>query len=216
MTFFIRAMLPTLAALLLASGCSVLPERTAKETFLLPPPDFTASERQESGTTLRVLTPHTESPLNGTRILVNPEGHVIQAYSGARWAKATPMLVRDYWLESLRQIGNFNAVVHETSDASSDLSLSSDLTVFQLSLSANQQNEAVVIIQADVQLLESESGKVWAARRFRIQQAASANPVNTLVSDFGSANRALAEALSNWLLEISREYSQETNQARPL
>lgn len=199
--------------LALASGCSLLPERPARATFMLGAADVTPTDQQPSALTLRVLTPHAESPLSGNSVLVNPRGQAIQAYRGARWSKSMPLLVRDQWVEGLRQSGGLKAVVSETSDAVSDLSLASDLTRFQLHYS---DNEPVVVVQLDVQLLETNTRQVIAAQRFRVQQSAADQPVEAVISGFSAASRTLTNNLVAWLLNLSREIYGETDRARPL
>ncbi|MDI9245284.1 ABC-type transport auxiliary lipoprotein family protein [Marinobacter sp. CHS3-4] len=216
MTFYNGVFSAVLLILVLSvSGCTVLPERTAKQTFLLASPDFEASP-DPLPFTLRVLTPDTEAPLNGTSILVRRDNHTIQSYRGARWAKAMPLLIRDYWLGALRQAGAFQAVIHDTSDANSHLSLISDLTAFQLEYHDGQEPGPTVVITVDAQLTESKSGDVLAARRFNVQERAQAKPVEDLVVRFSAANRALADELVQWAEAVSRDAFQETDQAKPL
>lgn len=198
---------------MLFNGCSVLPERTAKQTFMLAGPDLTTTSGPVIPVTLRVLTPAAGSPQDGTRILVNPDGQTIQAYGGARWSKPIPALVRDHWVEGLRQGNGFKAVVSESSPATSDLSLSSDLTRFQVQYRRGQPQ---VIIKVDVQLLESRSRRVLAASSFLVEQSVADQPVESLVAGFGQANQTLTGQLVAWLDRVSRGFYEETGQARPL
>ena len=202
--------LPAVLLSLLVVGCTLLPERTARQTFELPAANAAKPSQQTLPQTLRILTPHTEAPLNGTHILVNPEGHTVQSYGGARWIKATPVLLRDAWIDALRKRQSFQAVVNETSDATSDLSLASDLNRFQLQYPGRR---AVVAIQADVQLLESESGQVLATRRFDVAESVSDQPVEALIDGFGSASERLSRELMQWLETTTRQLSQETDPA---
>lgn len=199
--------------LTLMSGCTLLPERPTKPTFMLPGPELAEVSQAATPLTLRVLTPQAESPLNGTRILVNPEGHAIQVYGGARWSKLTPALVRDHWIEGLRQSKGLKAVIGASSNATSTLSLGSDLTRFQIEYS---QGQAEVVIQLDAQLLESGSNQVLAAQRFLVQQAIDDKPVESIIAGFGAANQLLTEQLVAWVLRVSRGIYQEKGQARPL
>lgn len=195
------------------SGCSVLPERTAKQTFMLSAPYLQAIDQPALPLTIRVLTPAAGSPQDGTRILVNPEGQAIQAYGGARWSKPIPALVRDHWVEGIRQSGSFKAVIGETSQATSDLSLSSDLTRFQVQY---PQDQAQVVIRMDAQLLESRSRRVIAARSFSVEQPVADQPVENLVAGFGEASQTITEQLATWLTRVSRDFYEETDRARRL
>ena len=198
--------------LILISGCSLLPDRVAKKTFMLPAPGLAPSGQPTTTLTLRVLTPQAEEPLDGTQILVNPDGQTIQAYGGVRWIKITPILIRDHWVEGLRQSGGFNAVVSETSSAMSELSLSSELTRFQVHY---PQGAAEIVIQLDAQVLDSQSRRVIAAQRFRVQWSIADQPIETVVAGFGEASQALTQEMADWLLSVSRELYEETDQARP-
>ena len=210
--FGLKSALVIFLTLILISGCSLLPDRVAKKTFMLPAPELAPSGRLATNLTLRVLTPHAEEPLDGTRILVNPDGQTVQAYGGVRWIKPTPILIRDHWIEGLRQTGGFNAVVSETSSAMTELLLSSELTRFQVHY---PQVGPEVIIQLDAQVLDSQSRRVIAAQRFRVQRPIADQPIETVVAGFGAANQAVTEKLVGWLLSVSRELYEETGQARP-
>lgn len=195
-------LLPCLLAVALFQGCSVLPERTARATFMLPPPMILAISEDAIPLTVRVLTPYAESPVDSTGILVNPNGHVIQSYSGARWTRPAPDLVRDHWIDGLRQTGSLQAVVNETSNANSDLILSSDLNHFRIQY---RSGKPIVVIQLDARILESRSRRVVAARRFEVEHAITDQPVEAVVSGFGEASQILTQDLASWLLTVSRE-----------
>ena len=212
MIHLMRSSAAVLLVLVVLGGCSILPERAPKQTFMLPPPNLAALQAAPIPLTLRILTPHVEPPLNGSGILVNPEGQIIKAYKGARWQKPIPLLLRDHWIDGLRQAGRLAAVVHETSDADGDLSLASDLSLFHLKY---PQNTPVVVIQVDAQLLESNTRQVLATRRFRVQQAVPDQPASALIDGFGAVSQALAKDLSHWLEGVTREYVRETDHPRP-
>lgn len=213
MTFASKTVLISFLMLMLVNGCSLLPDRAAKRTFMLPPPELAASDLPATPVTLRVLTPQAEEPVDGTRILVNPEGQAVQAYGGVRWSKPAPTLIRDHWIEGLRQSGGFKAVVSETSSAMSELSLSSDLTRFQIRY---RQGEPEVDILLDVQVLDSRSRRVIAAQRFSVRESVDDQPIEAVIAGFGAANQALTEDLTAWLVSVSRDFYEETGRARPL
>lgn len=213
MTSGLKLSLVSLLILALLGGCTVLPERTPKNNFMLPAPQLERTGQQAIPLTLRILTPQAESPFDGTRILVSPEGESIQAYRNARWNMPTPILIRDHWVEALRQSGGLKAVVSETSDAMSDLSLASDLSRFHIYYEKGQPR---VLIKLDAQILESGSRRVLAARRFRLNQPITDQPVEAVVAGFGKANETIAKELAAWVLSLSRELYAETDQARPL
>ncbi|TGN41736.1 ABC-type transport auxiliary lipoprotein family protein [Marinobacter confluentis] len=198
----ITGLLIALFLITLVSGCTLLPERTARNAFMLPAPQVAKSRNPAVPVTLRVLTPQAESPLDGTYILVSPREHIIQAYAGARWSNPTPVMVRDHWIEGLRQNGGLKAVVSESSEASSQLTLSSDLGRFRMHY---PQGQAMVEIQLDAQLLESQSRRVLAVKRFQIELAIDDQPVESVIAGFGEASQALTEDMVSWLLSTSEE-----------
>jgi cholesterol transport system auxiliary component len=200
-----------LAAALLA-GCTLLPERAAISTFRLPDPQMPTADDAPVPITLRVLTPAATPPLNSTRILVNPRGLEVQAYSGARWSNSPPLLLRDYWIDSLRKNGSLKAVISDASSAGSELSLSSDLTRFQL---VYQQGEPAVVVQVDAQLLETDSRRVLAARRFQSRQPVEDQPVEAVIAGFGVASERVTRDMVTWLHSVSRDFYGETDPARP-
>jgi cholesterol transport system auxiliary component len=202
-----------LLAITLLAGCTLLPERPAINTFRLPVPQMPAAGEATVPITLHVLTPEATSPLDGTRILVNPRELELQAYGGARWSNPPAILLRDYWIDSLRQTGSLKAVVSDTSSARSELSLSSDLTRFQL---AYRQGEPSVMVQVDAQVLTTDSRRILAARRFQFQQPVEDQPVEAVVAGFGVASERVTRDMVAWLKSVSRDFYGETDPARPL
>ncbi|WP_150913666.1 ABC-type transport auxiliary lipoprotein family protein [Marinobacter halotolerans] len=200
-----------LAATLLA-GCTLLPERAAISTFRLPDPQMPTADEATVPMTLRVLTPAATPPLNSTRILVNPRGLEVQAYSGARWSNPPPLLLRDYWIDSFRQNGNLKAVISDASSAGSELSLTSDLMRFQL---VYNQGEPAVMVQVDAQVLATDSRRVLAARRFQSRQPVEDQPVEAVIAGFAVASERVTRDMVNWLHSVSRDFYGETDPARP-
>jgi cholesterol transport system auxiliary component len=206
MKFSVAGLAAGLVLMSAIQACTVLPDRAAKATFMLPAPEIAAETREPIALTLRIVSPYAESPLDSTGILVNPEGQSLKTYVGARWDKSAPVLLRDQWIDGLRQSGSLRAVVNESSEASDDLMLVSELTRFQLHY---PDGEPEVVIRLDAQVLESNSREVIAAKRFEVTQRTADKPVDRLVAGFGEANQRLTEELVDWLLVVSRGASQQ-------
>ncbi|MED5459427.1 MAG: hypothetical protein VYA65_05780 [Pseudomonadota bacterium] len=80
-----------LSALLTLSGCSILPEKAPSTLYRLPattmqsdPATITLPER------LGIATPEAGHLLSSNRIVVFPEGNVVNVYEGARWHEDAP------------------------------------------------------------------------------------------------------------------------------
>src|SRR5690606_33591586 len=79
---------------------------------------------------LRVDTPLASDPLDSTRILIKPSAYEYRALAGARWRESIPVVVRDHLLETFRASLAFETVMTDTSPATSELMLVTELTGF--------------------------------------------------------------------------------------
>ena len=93
-----------LSALLTLSGCSILPEKAPSTLYRLPattmqsaPATITQPER------LGIATPEAGHLLSSNRIVVFPEGNVVNVYEGARWHEDAPDMLQAQLIAGLQQ-----------------------------------------------------------------------------------------------------------------
>lgn len=183
---------------LLLSACSVLPQAEPVRVFLLPEassaPPATAERRE---LTLLVRTPQASRMLSSTRIAVMPQGHQISAYQGARWADPAPLLLRDRLIETFQASGRLGAVSSEDANLHADVELVSDLRAFQ---SVYRDGQPQVLIRLDASLVDSDTRRGIASRRFEVHQPCQDAQLDAVVAAFGQASDELSRQLLAWML----------------
>lgn len=199
----IRACLP--AALLLLSGCALLPASETLTFYRLPPSRLAAPADGQQSTpmpaVLRVATPRGNRAVDSSRILVVPEADRVSAYKGARWSDRVPVLLRDRLIESFREAGIFRAVVNDSGNLGADFELSSDLSQFHV---VYRSGSPVAVVVLEATLFEPASSRILAARRFDAEQAVQGKEVPEVVQAFGSAVDQLSVQLLDWSREQAR------------
>jgi len=185
----------TLAALLLSAGCSILPESTPATLYRLP---SSASPAAQAAATLPlrlgIATPGAGHLLNSNRIVVYPEGNVVNVYEGARWHEDAPDMLQARLISDLQQRQLFTSVSSDR--LPHDLLLLSELRHFQSEYDASPPS---IHLQLDVQLVNTQHRKPLAATSFTIRTRADNVEIPDVVNAFGEASDALAEQLSAWI-----------------
>jgi cholesterol transport system auxiliary component len=197
----VRAIRPLLALGLLSllSACSILPKSEPSNVYLLPAaPTASASSAAPVKWSLRIAKPQATMALDSPRIAVVPEGSVISNYKGARWSDNGPVLLRNRLIDGFQADGRIAELSSDDAQLQADLVLVSDLRDFQ---SEYHNGQVTVVVRLDVQLVNSASRKILAARRFDVQQAASSDQVADVVRAFGQASNNLSTQLVPWVLE---------------
>lgn len=191
--------LALLVSLSLLSACSILPKSEPSNVYLLPAaPAVAASTAAPVSWSLRVAKPQAVMVLDSPRIAVVPEGSVISNYQGARWSDNGPVLLRDRLLDGFQADGRIHELSSDDAQLQADLVLVSDLRAFQSEYNGGQ---VAVVVRLDVQLVQSASRKIIAARRFDIRQPASSAGVADVVAAFGQASNSLSAQLVPWVVQ---------------
>ncbi len=191
--------LALLASLSLLPACSILPKSEPSNVYLLPAaPAVSASTAAPVNWSLRVAKPQAVMVLDSPRIAVVPEGSVISNYQGARWGDNGPVLLRDRLLDGFQADGRIRELSSDDAQLQADLVLVSDLRAFQSEYNGGQ---VAVVVRLDVQLVQSASRKIVAARRFDIRQPASSAGVADVVAAFGQASNSLSAQLVPWVVK---------------
>lgn len=182
----------------LLASCSLLPKAQPIDIYLLPPSTLgSQTTGPRLSQTLSLVRPQASQVLDSTRIAVIPADSRISSYKGARWGDPAPALLRDRLLDVLRRSGGFSAVISEEQHLRSDLQLYGNLLSFQ---SEYHDGQVLAVIRLDAQLVDSESRRILASRRFEVSQASSDTQVASVVDAFGTASDSLARQLTDWLL----------------
>lgn len=190
-----RAVTPLIASFAM-TACTIFPTPEAPRVMDLGSVDSVQGLETRHARTLRVDTPLASEPVNGTRILTKPTPHEFQMYGNARWRDSAPVLVRDYLIDILRQSQGFANVVTDTSAASTDLTLLSELSAFQ---AEKIEGKTRVVIELHAEVLDNRTRKSLCVRNSRLTEPAASSELDEVVGAFGNTARRLAEETSLWV-----------------
>ncbi|MEX1198635.1 MAG: ABC-type transport auxiliary lipoprotein family protein [Pseudohongiellaceae bacterium] len=195
-------MLFSLALGVLLAGCTVLPQREALDLYTLPVSSLPAAEgdgRIEGG--LRLARPETSDALSSNRILTTRNGISFQAYPGARWAAAVPVLWRDWLLDAFWRDGRFTGLSASSDGLRADHELGGMLRVLHVE---HRDGRSEAIIRFDARLIDTVDRSIIAAHRFEGRQPAAGTEAIDGVRALGTAADQLAVELINWAAEQAR------------
>ena len=190
-----RAVTPLIASFAM-TACTIFPTPEAPRVMDLGSGDSVQRLETRHARTLRVDTPLASEPVNGTRILTKPTPHEFQMYGNARWRDSAPVLVRDYLIDILRQSQGFANVVTDTSAASTDLTLISELSAFQ---AEKIEGKTRVVIELHAEVLDNRTRKSLCVRNSRLTEPAASSELDEVVGAFGNTASRLAEETLLWV-----------------
>ncbi len=125
----IRA-LPLILITLILSSCSILPEREViTSVYVIDSPEKIIINQPSRNLKVNVSLPHFNAGLGSEKVILR-QNNRLDFYEGARWASATPEMIRAVIVESIEKSGKFAAVNTETSSATADYTLSCDIRDF--------------------------------------------------------------------------------------
>ncbi|MDN3562236.1 ABC-type transport auxiliary lipoprotein family protein [Vreelandella neptunia] len=184
------------AALLLSSGCSILPESEPATLYRLPSSDIqpVTSDSMATRQRLAVAAPQAGHLLSSNRIVVYPEGNVVNVYEAARWQENAPALLQSRLITGLQQSRLFASVGSDS--LPSERLLLSELRHFQ---SDYATHPPTVKVQLDVQLVSTQNRASIATQSFTTSAQAISTDIPDVVDAFGAASDDLTEQLVNWL-----------------
>lgn len=184
------------AALLLSSGCSILPESQPATLYRLPSSDIqpVTSDSMATRQRLAVAAPQARHLLSSNRIVVYPEGNVVNVYEAARWQENAPALLQSRLITGLQQSRLFASVGSDS--LPSERLLLSELRHFQ---SDYATHPPTVKVQLDVQLVSTQNRASIATQSFTTSAQAISTDIPDVVDAFGDASDDLTEQLVNWL-----------------
>ncbi|AMD00201.1 ABC-type transport auxiliary lipoprotein family protein [Halomonas chromatireducens] len=186
------------AAAGLLSACTLMPAGDPVRLYDLPANPLENRRQAEApadGVTLRLATPNAGGLLDGSRIVVVPTPNQPQVYQGARWADATPVLMRNRLIDAFQEDGRITRLIHADTPLSADLELTSDLRAFQ---SEYHGGHPEAVIRLDARLIDSRSRQLLGSQRFTHRQAAAGTDLAAVVDAFGQAADQLAQELVDW------------------
>ncbi len=198
-----------IGGLLWLGACTVLPESEPVTVYQFPaPPMHTADSGEAIPLSLRINTPLTGFALAGPRILVNPDGHELKTYKGARWSDPSPALLREYIAQSFNQHGGIATVSTDEHGLHADVHLSSNLRRFQVVYADGTE----VVIELDARLVEAGTLRVLSDRTFVTRQTLKNEQLPGVVAAYGQASEKLVAELLPWTLQVLQARDKQPSQ----
>lgn len=189
------AQAPVFAAAFAVSACTIFPEQEAPRLMDLALPASAPTFETTRNTSLRIDTPLASAPLDSPRILIKPDAYEFQALPDTRWRDSMPVVLRDYLVQDLRQSGGFDSVLNDTSTASAELSLVSELTGFH---AVREDGKTTVVVRLYTEMMENRSRKSWCRQDHHVQTPAASTDLNDLMNAFSESARQLSADIALW------------------
>lgn len=182
----------------LLSACSILPSSPPVNIYQLPQTAFKQSTNAPTKNwSLRVNRPDSNIQINSQRIIVLPEPNLVSSYQGSRWNDTAPTIVRNRIIGGFITDGRVKSVSSDDKTLYADLELDSNLLSFQTEYISGAPQ---VIIRFEAQLVDANTRKVIANRRFEVTQTPTGVNVPQIVTAFGEASDKLNSQLIEWTI----------------
>ncbi|MEQ7921005.1 ABC-type transport auxiliary lipoprotein family protein [Xanthomonas sp. WHRI 1810A] len=185
------------AALVLSSGCSILPKTEPSDVYRLPTASVSAKPQMPVPWSLRIARPKASQALDSPGIAVIPQGDVISRYKGARWSDPAPVLLRNRLTDAFYRDGRVQSISTDDSNLQADFELGGELQAFQ----SEYTGQAIeVVIRLDARIVNDRQ-RIIASRRFEVHQPVKDKRVAAVVAGFGQASDTLTAQLLQWTVE---------------
>jgi len=177
------------------SACNILSEPAPQDIYRLPPSSVSDAGVEGSNLSLRLHRPSANELLSTTRIVVVPQGNQLNVYPNARWSSPAPALWCDHLLEAFGNDGRIARLSSASERLQADVELGGKLRAFQVEYAAGVPE---VNIRLDAHLVEINSKRIIATRRFAVREAVEGEQLPAVVEAFGRASDALAAEVIDW------------------
>jgi cholesterol transport system auxiliary component len=181
------------------TGCSVIPSAEPADVYQLAPATTTPSWSNASlPYSLAIETPHSGRMIDSNRILVMPQATELSVYKNARWGDTVPTQLRNRFTRALRESAALRAVGNDRQVFSSDISLGSEITAFQVEYTADGPQ---AVVSVDAYLTDTGSHRLLATRSLTYHMPLADPSVASAVRALSAASDAVTQSLVAWVLQ---------------
>ena len=184
-------------AVLLASGCGVLPKTSRQDIYQLPASTIAAHPEPFHTLSLRIVRPAASGVLRSPRILVMQSPNKLSAFPAARWNSPPAILLRDQLLDAFYNDGRIRNLSSDTDRLPARYELGGVLRTFHLNPATTP---AQVEIRLDARLVDATSQSIVATQRFTSRAAVDEQRPSNVVAALGRAADQLARELIDWTI----------------
>lgn len=179
-------------------ACSILPSSPPVNIYQLPQASFKqANNTQSKNWSLRVNRPDSNIQISSQRIIVLPEANLVSSYQGARWSDTAPTILRNRIINGFITDGRIKSVSSDDKTLYADYEIDGYLNSFQTEYVGGAPQ---VVIRFDAQLVNTNTRKLVANKRFEIIQTPTGVNVPQIVAAFGEATEKLNAQLIDWTM----------------
>ncbi|WP_339879426.1 ABC-type transport auxiliary lipoprotein family protein [Pseudidiomarina gelatinasegens] len=185
------------AVILLAPGCSILPEPKPIDFYTLKPAQVShsaaVSKRQIS-----VAEPELADMLQLERILRVANNGSIVAYSEARWSAPIALVWQNWLLDALWRDARFDDISSRQQGLDAQWQVAGRLQAFHI---IESTAGAFATVRFDAQLIDIKNRRLTASKTFQAEVALNDSSAASAVQALGHASEQVGEDLLSWLAE---------------
>jgi cholesterol transport system auxiliary component len=182
------------------AGCAGMGDLIGKGSAtaydLAPAKDFAHGSGRARGQ-LVIVEPTALAPLDGTAILVRPVPGEAAQLAGAQWEDRLPRLMQARLLQSFENANRLRAVGSPSDKIVADFVLLSELRAFEISAT-----DGSAVVEIAVKIVNQRSGRIMAARVFRVTVPAAATQGPGAVAALNEAFAKVATELVLWAAKV--------------
>ena len=185
------------AVILLAPGCSILPEPKPIDFYTLKPAQVShsaaVSKRQIS-----VAEPELADMLQLERILRVANNGSIVAYSEARGSAPIALVWQNWLLDALWRDARFDDISSRQQGLDAQWQVAGRLQAFHI---IESTAGAFATVRFDAQLIDIKNRRLTASKTFQAEVALNDSSAASAVQALGHASEQVGEDLLSWLAE---------------
>lgn len=186
-----------IAAVLLSSGCSILPKPKPIDFYTLEPAKVNESAAR-SMQQIGVTEPQLADLLQLERVLRVADNGSIVAYSEARWSAPIAILWQNWLLDALWRDTRFYDISSHQQGLDTQWQLAGRLQAFHITESTTG---AMARVRFDAQLIDTQHRLLKASKTFQAEVPLSDSSAVSAVQALGQASQQVGQDLLNWLAE---------------
>lgn len=200
MNFRLKVASIVLATLAGLGGCvSLLPDpKPAPTVYRLAVLEGDAVTANPDAKVINIEYPTAPRALNGTDIILSPDGRRLTAAAQANWAEAVPSMLRNTLIEVLTQDPDMIGMIPRGSTRV-QYRLNIDIRRFEAVFENGEDAAPVAMVRLNLSLTDTSSRQLIGSHTFSKRIAASAKSVSSIVRAQDAATSAAMHETIGWL-----------------
>ena len=178
---------------------SLLPEPSAAPTvYRLTVPQSQSTKSTSAMKVVNIEYPTAPRALNGSNIVLSPDGRRLTSAASSNWAEAVPSMLRNSLIDTLARDGQVIGVIPKGSTRV-PYRLNMDIRRFEAVFDQGEDAAPNAIVQVNIVLTDANTRKVVGVHAVNKQARAGMKSVSSIVQAQDTATREAMDEISNWL-----------------